>query len=566
MILRSQGRPFSTGIPLAASIVFLLLESGCTRGTRPGEPPDGSFDTVEFAGMGWGAAPGYHLAWAIQAGGPASSPPDCFDYAWSVDSTPGGDFFLAGFMAFGEAVFGAGTDGEIAYDTAQEGGPYLARYGDDGVPSWVSTIRGSAYEINDVVALKGGGALVAGRVDVNEFQPPVFGAGEPDEVALDVSCKEAPFLAAYREDGTLYWVSHGDGDGGYGGFHGLARTKNGDACVGGMYQGLLVLGDSDTQTVTFTAEQGVRNGLVARYSANGRLLWARDIRAPAVAHPQPVVALANGSCAVGVYFQNEALVSAGDGEPVLVEADGDWSYLVAVYDGNGELTWVQDIGVTEGTGAGLDLFAGNVMGALAVIGDDVVVAGQFSGSIRAGTEDEPELVSAGPSERDRGFYVARLRGADGSRLWTSVVLGETDQQRPYDNLSAMTVLPGGTVLVGGGFTGRKTFGAGEVRETELFSTRPDLDGFLAAYGGNGALLWAVRAVSSPTSANPITLQWGDWISSVSASDEGAILAAGQFLGTATFGTGPQDSVSIQSFGDFDVFVLRLDPDDVPPTR
>ena len=550
-----------------ALAVILILGSGCGQGTRPGNPPDAPFDTVEFVGTGWGSAPGYHLAWAIQAGGAGLDDPG--DYGDSVDFAPNGDLFVSGTMYSNHVTFGAGTDSEISYYAWEEGCPFLARYSGDGTPIWVATVGAQEYDVHEVVAREDGSAVVVGRVSSHKNHPPVFGAGEPGEIVLDVSCTECPFLAAYREDGTFGWVSHGDSEidsDGRGAFFGLARATDGNWCTGGYFFKSLVLGDAASGTAIFSGEQGIRNGFVARYNADGGLLWAREIRATGTAWPQPVAALADGSCAFGVYFQQEVLVNTGGGKPILIQADGDWSYLVAVYDAGGNLVWAKDIGVVEGTGSGLDLFAGGAIGSVSALGDDLVVAGQFSGSLRAGTEAEPEVISAGSSEKDRGFYVARLRGTDGSRVWTSIILGKTNHDRTFDNLSAMAILPGNIVLVGGGFTGRKIFGAGEAHETELVSTGPNLDGFLATYNGNGSLLWAVRIVSNPFPPYPPPYEWGEWVADVAVSGTGSILATGQFLGTATFGTGADDSVDLESFGDFDVFVLRLDPDDVPATQ
>jgi hypothetical protein len=549
--------PVAAGLALA---VVLVLGSGCGQGTRPDDPkddpPDGSVGTLSLgAEYGWGSTPDYRLAWAVQAGGEYNG--DWLgDLAWSVAFAPDGSLFFGGRLYSDIAYFGRGTGSDISFDTWERGALFLARYTGNGRPLWVSSIQPYQFEVKDVLALEDGSAITAGRVRHFTTSPATFGAGEPGEVVLDVTCDNCPFLAHYLPDGTFDWVAHGDGE--KGGILGLARATNGDYCTAGWFFERMVFDDGSPEGLVLEDQdgEGGHEGFVARFDQDGAVLWARAMRALEWTEFESAAALPDGSCAFSGFFRNSAVLDTGGGQTLSVDGGEQWSVLVAVYGAEGDLVWARDLGIAGLAGSG----SGGLHG-LASLEDDLVATGGFSGDLRAGTEDEPEIVWAGTDEHDRGLYVAKLRGSDGTRLWTATALGTTDHQNPYDSARAIRPAPDGGIVVGGGFTGSKTFGAGEPRETTLVSTGPGTDGFLAAYNDDGALRWAVRIASSPTKDN-FSSAAGELVAGVDVNADGSILVSGQFLTTTTFGTGLDDAVVLESYGGVDAFVLRLDPNPI----
>jgi hypothetical protein len=500
--------------------------------------------------MGWGSAPGYRLSWAVQAGGEHDTH-ILGDMAWSVAFAPNGDLFFGGRLYSDDVLFGQGTQSEISFDTWERGALYLARYTGDGVPIWVSSIQPDMCEVWKVLPLGDSSSIIAGRVCPTKYKPPVFGAGEPGEQSLDVSCKDCPFLAHYLADGAFEWVSIGGG--GFGGPLDLARTPQGHYCIAGWFSKSLLFDDGSETGIALEGDD--REGFAARFDRNGKVLWVRMLLAPEWTEYWSVAALPDESCAFLGFFKYGAELESGEEQMSSVGGAGTWSMVVAVYNAVGELDWGRDLGI-----AGRDSPAvGSWCSAISALEGDLVVTGDFNGDLLAGNEDHPDVAWAGPSPHDRGLFIARLRGSDGSRVWTSVALGTTNHQYPYDEVHAAVPLDDNSIVIGGSFTGAKTFGAGETRETTLVSEGPTADSFLASYSVKGPLLWAVRVVSSPQMS---TLSDGFRLTDLSVNDDGSILASGNFSHTAAFGTGPEDAVTLESFGGYDAFVLRLDPDPI----
>ena len=513
---------------------------------------------------GWGDAPGYRMAWAVGAGG-ASSDYWYGEGFWNTALFPEGDVFVGGLMESDEYVFGAGTDDETWVDGIDQGEVFVARYTSGGVPSWVSPILAWEMGISDVESV-GDGSMAAWGVGYHGGEPVVFGAGGPGEISIDAG-ECCCFLARYLGDGTPDWVTYSSGPSCVARENGLSRAPNGDFCVSGTYRDdgpplELIDGENDTFVLSKTGE-GTQS-FVARFDGAGAVEWARNIRyggGDATGDIAPAVALQDGSCAfLGWYRKQVWLQDGSGGEETVVSAPwAIWGQYLVKYGSDGDLDWARDVGVAgagSGTASGLPR--------LLELEGDIIVSSAFNGEMMAGTESDPYYQSAGQDQEDRGLYLARFDGASGDRVFVSLILGETSD-RPYDCASALAALPDGGILMGGGFTGRKTFGACEERETELVATGPDTDAFLAAYDPDGTLRWASRVASWPNLK--AADGWGfhgEIVRGVSVDEHGSIFAVGSFVGeAATFGTGPDDAIELASLGSYDAFLFRMDPIDPP---
>jgi hypothetical protein len=567
--------PTSVILYLGVFLVTIWVAAlGCGRNSRPGDDrpdaadsdsqdTDSGSDWLLEAGspVGWGSAPGYRMTWAVGAGGPYNGDP-AGDIAHSVSFSAGGDLFFGGRAYSDDVVFGLGTDNEIwSYDNGG-GVLFVARYTEAGIPLWVSFIDSEGEYVSRVIALEDGSAIALGGV-ANFGNPAIFGAGEPGETAVDTEYDRL-FLARYRSDGTLDWVRHSRGED-IVDSTGLAQATDGDTCVGAQYRSNIIL-DNGTLEGIVLENDGIDEGFIARFDEDGLARWARPVRGEEQGkNRMSATALPDGSCAFAGRFKQWITLPDGTDEEVLFEAEmeGDWSHFVARYDAEGDLVWFEDLGIAALTG-GNSFFSLHRFIGLAALEQDVVVSGFFTGDLRAGTEEAPVMVNAGPDPDDRGLYVARLGGENGGRRWTTVVLGETEHLRPGDGADALAVLPDGGVVLGGSFTGRKVFGAGEEHETELLAIGDNSDAFLAVYEDEGSLRWASRVVSCPSLMQNQSYEGGEAITGLSVDDQGSIAASGWFLGWATFGTGPADAVKVMSLGSYDAFVLRLDPEGPVP--
>jgi hypothetical protein len=511
-----------------------------------------------FFGDGWGSAPGYGLSWltSIETTTPVGS-----DDNWIAATAfaPNGDLLACGSLSGNSVVFGPGTDNEIAFDSGLRG-IFLARFEADGTPLWVSTVRTGwvfVAEGWDLEVMDDGSILMAGRLPFKPSFLPVFGAGEPGEVTLEACSEECPFIAKYDADGGFEWVSSAIA-GKFGRFESMAVATNGDICVSGTFFGPIVFDDGTSGG--WTIDILGNTGLLARFDAGGGFLWARATGNTGCASSNGVAALPDGSCAALFMHVGNTFVDTGYSEPVEVLAGGYWSLLVANYFENGNLAWVKDLGIVGGLQTPCPREKPD---GISAVGGDLLVGSEFNGTLRAGTEHDPVLVEAGETLYDLGFFLARLSGKDGARLWTSTATGTTnpDGQNNFDRLWTVETTNDDRVFVGGGFTGIKFFGPGEPNQTALASTGQSPDAFVAAYETDGSFLWASRVATQPVpSETYLGPDLGAWVTSVSADGSGSLIVAGGFTGMATFGLGPDDCTTLEAIGSPDAFLMRLDPD------
>jgi len=134
----------------------------------------------------------------------------------------------------------------------------------------------------------------------------------------------------------------------------------------------------------------------------------------------------------------------------------------------------------------------------------------------------------------------------GSLVWVKRAGGSA-----YDTASGIALLGDGTALVTGTFQSAAVFGPDETNETTLTSAG-DHDIFVARYDLDGTLVWATRAGAAGEGT-----EWGRGIAGL---DDGSVLVAGDFVGTATFGPGDENETTLTSAGGAEVFVAKYNPD------
>jgi hypothetical protein len=185
--------------------------------------------------------------------------------------------------------------------------------------------------------------------------------------------------------------------------------------------------------------------------------------------------------------------------------------------------------------------AGDFAYTIATLSDDsVVVVGDFEISALFGKGDlnETMLESSGDSDA----FIAKYYN-DGTLAWAKSAGGTA-----YDGAWGVTALSDDSTVAIGAFNRTATFGSGEPNETELTSAG-EFDIFIARYSPDGALAWAKR-VGGPDN--------DDGIQITSLSDNSVVIT-GEFAGAATFGPGEPNQTILTSFGSWDVFIARYNP-------
>jgi hypothetical protein len=404
------------------------------------------------------------------------------------------------------------------------------KYAPDGTALWARRAGGDAYEaVHSVATDHGGNVYVAGVF----WGVGIWDGGNNPDVTLSVSpVWNDAFLAKYDPKGDLQWVRQ------IGGSH----EQNGEAvAVDGS--GHVYLGGTFREVATFGADTTLTNAggndtFLARYDADGTLLWARQAGGPGdfdKAGIFGVTADPEGNAYATGYFVRRAIFGS---LPPLQSAGGIAADLFAVkYDSDGAPQWAQRIG-----GGSLDAGQGV---AVTPDGTALYVTGYFTGVVRV---NQDTLVSAGGED----VLIARLEPASGALVWGARGGSSAFYERGEDlvvakaNVGALAY----DVYVTGDVSGNGTFSRGLPSVAYVshgfddafvisFRERPGTPGTFRS-----ATVWMLGGSS------------GDEGYGVGTTDVGApgggVAVTGRFQGEARFG--PE---VLTSEGQSDIFVARL---------
>ena len=313
-----------------------------------------------LAGEGAAEDP-YEEAWARQLG---TSEFDDWGFGVAVD-------------AMGNAFISGGTNGSLGPggvgSSPGKGDPFLVKYDTAGNLLWTQQLGTSGEEIGRGVAVDAvGNAFISGETNGSLGGPH---AGKDDA-----------FLLKYSAEGNLLWTQQlGTSDSDYS--EGMAVDAVGSAFVTGFTGGSLggpSAGDYDA--------------FLAKYSAEGNLLWTQQLGTSALDVASGVAADAAGSAFITGYTKGSL------GGP---NAGGNDAFL-AKYSAAGNLLWTQQLGTSEGDRA--RSVAVDAVGSAFVIGTT-------SGSL------------GGPNAGENDPFLAKY-SAEGNLLWTQQ-LGTSKEDAGY---------------------------------------------------------------------------------------------------------------------------------------
>ena len=228
-----------------------------------------------------------------------------------------------------------------------------------------------------------------------------------------------------------------------------------------------------------------------------------------------VATFGDGSTVVTGYFIGTTVFAPGTPQATSLVSMGGLDLFLARYQRDGELSWaVRDGNLRDDRGH-----------AVATFPDGTCVVTGFMLDPVAGDPDA---------------YVSRY-AANGQRSWIRYGYG-TD----YDEGSGVAAFADGSCVVVGLFTDAATFGRGEPNETLLTSSGGQ-HGFVARYGSDGMLAWAV-AVGGAGRSN---------VAAAAPASGGATVVTGSFDGTVILGPGEPGARTLTSAGMDDAFVARF---------
>lgn len=223
----------------------------------------------------------------------------------SVDRS--GNVFVAGSATTG-AVFGSGSNSKEFLPEAGSDS-FIAKYTNDGDFSWVQASGGSGNDQALAVATDvSGNAYLVGA-----HSGSVFGSGADTQALSPVlniinGVTADGFLAKYDPTGRLVWVRNMGGQS-TDQYNSVAVDASGNVYAGGQFNiSAKVSGGGKSQTLV---ADGSQDGLVAKYTSDGTLVWARPLGGAASDAATGVAVGSSGALAVTGYFTYDQPTTGG---------------------------------------------------------------------------------------------------------------------------------------------------------------------------------------------------------------------------------------------------------------
>lgn len=423
----------------------------------------------------------------------------------------------------------------VSYTSAGGNDVFVASYSPSGTLNWVNVFGSTAMDLAWDVALDGAGnAVVAGEfwgtVNVNPSGSAVnlTSAGGPDAFVIRYNASTGAHVSSFRVGGPNRDAAHG-----------VAVDANNDVVLAGGFESTVPFSPTESRTAALNSQ----DGMVARYTSAGALVWVATFGAGDFDRAYGVALTSTGDAVVTGLFIGTVDFDPGAGVASRT-SNGRTDGFVARYTSGGALASVATFGSTGDDAA---------LAAKVDASGNAVVSGTFESTVDfdpgAGVRN---LTSAGYTDA----FVARYNAA-GQYLNAAALNGRGrvfgDQLAlTQHNLSLVLDASGNAILVG-------SFDYEiDMDPTAADDIRPatgSADIFVARITANGELAQTVtgQPVSEPIAVGGASR---DITRSVLKTTNGAILA-GIFNGTIDFdpGVGVQERTS--NGGD-DVFLAHYD--------
>jgi len=373
--------------------------------------------------------------------------------------------------------------------------------------------------------------LVTGNIEGTA----TFGVGEIEETVLVSAGLRDMFVAKFLRNGTLAWVRHAGGAADDSG-RGLAVAKDGSVIVTGSFIDTATFGAGEANETTL-ASTGGEDIFVARFTADGALLWARS--AGGIDHDRAhdiAIAPDGGALVVGEY-QSTVVFGQGDPKETTLSFFRARDVFMARYDSDGTLAWVRRAG-GDGENIGRAIAASADGGAL--------VTGEFRQSAIFGEGEAGQTTLTARSASD--VFVAKL-GGDGSLSWVKRMGSASDADISDDVGWDVISAADGGAFVTGEFGETAVFGEGETEETTLTATGLT-NLFVCKLDSDGATQWVGRSKGN----------FSDVGIGVAETDDGGAVVTGRFHGSTQFDVGGPYPLELEAQGLFDIMTARYAAD------
>ncbi|MCK4720898.1 hypothetical protein KAU08_09570 [bacterium] len=346
------------------------------------------------------------------------------------------------------------------------------------------------------------------------------------------------FIARYNPDGSLAWAKRAGGTSDYEAGKGITSLSDNSVVVTGWFTDTATFGWGEPNQTILTSGGDI-DIFIARYNADGTLVWAKQAGGAKYDEGNGITTLSDDSTVVTGHFAESATFGPGEPNQTVLTSTGYGNIFIAQYNPDGTLAWVKHAG-------GPSFILGNAITTLS--DNSTVVTGMFeiSGTFGSGEPNETILTAA----RYKDVFIARYN-PDGTLAWAKRAGGAR-----YDEGNGITTLSDDSTVVTGHFAESATFGPGEPNMTVLDPSGIG-DIFIARYNPDGTLAWAKRTGGAYNDYLYINEEWGYGITTL--SDDSTVVT-GMFAETATFGEGEPNQTVLTSADLSDIFIASYNPD------
>ena len=274
------------------------------------------------------------VLWATSAGGNYN------DQGWSVATDATGNAYVTGYFNSPTMIFGSDT----LFNT---GGwnMFLAKYSSTGNLLWVKSEGGNSSVLaNSVTTNSAGNIFVTGYYGTLGIL--IFGSDTLTNTSINST---KTFTVEYTPSGTALWARSAGGILNCFGFS-IATDLLGDVYITGSFDSPSIT--FGTTTVTNTAADSTTDIFIAKYSATGSLIWARNAGGTNADIANSIATDALGNAYITGYFNSPTI--AFDSY-ILANADitGNSSDMfITKYSSSGTVLYTKSAGGLNGTGSG----------------------------------------------------------------------------------------------------------------------------------------------------------------------------------------------------------------------
>ena len=329
-------------------------------------------------------------------------------------------------------------------------------------------------EINSTTKTSDGGYVIGGNSNSSNIEL---------ENGINLINKGG-MIIKYNAEGEIQWAKSIGGK-----ITSVAETNDGGVIVGGyFYSDIVDLGNGINLT-----NQGDRDGMIIKYSAEGKCEWAKAIGGNRDERIESVTPTSDGGIVAGGYFYSD-IVDLGNG--INLTNKGDTDGMIIKYNAEGEIQWAKAIGSS---------YEDRVYSVAETEDGDIIVGGYFNGDIYL--ENGIALENNGSQS---GMIIKYTSNGD---VQCAKKIGKL--------IKTLGKYRNGGFIAGGYFTGKIDLENGERLTSKSYD---DLDGIVLKYNEQGDIEQVIQ----------IGGKNNEQIRSVSETSDGGILVVGDFNSSSIY--------------------------------